>query len=444
MDFRGNLTPRAAIALTVATLMVGTLTVACQQIPALVTLTKNGDPGDPAKSSTREGLRLGVLLPATGEFATTGQSMLQTLSLMVDTVNSCGGVNDAAINLVAEDEQTHSTAAAVTQLIKEDRADAIVGAFSSTVSLAALPVAVANQVPMISPGSTSPVFTAQAKQGKFKGFWGRTIPSDTSQATALAQLAIGKGFRKVSTVVVNTSEGIAFEKAFVTAFEKLGGKVLDKSKPARHNPKGSVYDIDDEAVNTFRPNGVKPDAVIALLDLETGSALFKSAYDQDLSDGVQIMLADTDRDASFPESAGKTIDEKYILAGAIGTSPGAAGPGLEKLKRLWTDKGEGELSRFAPQTWDAAAVLILAAQAAKTNSGKAIKDKLREVANSPGREVNDVCEGLKLLRQGQKINYQGASSKVDLNENGDILGSYEVWLINSEGQVQTIDQVKLE
>ncbi|MFM7576928.1 MAG: hypothetical protein ACKO5Q_08330 [Microcystaceae cyanobacterium] len=41
---------------------------------------------------------------------------------------------------------------------------------------------------LISPGSTSPVFTDQAKKGDFQGYWARTAPPDTYQAQALAAL----------------------------------------------------------------------------------------------------------------------------------------------------------------------------------------------------------------------------------------------------------------
>ena len=75
------------------------------------------------------------------------------------------------------------------------------------------------------------------------------------------------------------------------------------------------------------------------------------------------------------------------------------------------------------------------------NTGVGIASKIREVANEPGTEVTDVCAGLKLLREGQAINYQGASGNVDIDANGDVVGVYDVWTVNADGTIQVIDKV---
>ena len=85
--------------------------------------------------------------------------------------------------------------------------------------------------------------------------------------------------------------------------------------------------------------------------------------------------------------------------------------------------------------------MVLAAQAAKANTGVGIQSKITEVANAPGTEVADVCEGLKLLREGKDINYQGASGNVDIDKNGDVVGVYDVWSVANDGKLTTIGQV---
>jgi len=125
-----------------------------------------------------EGLRLGVLLPATGDLAPIGQGMIPAVQMLVDQVNACGGVNGQPVQVFQEDDQTQPTAgaAAMTKLVEVNRVGGVVGSFASSVSQAALDVAVRNQVPMVSPGSTSPEFTERAKKGEYKGFWFRTAP----------------------------------------------------------------------------------------------------------------------------------------------------------------------------------------------------------------------------------------------------------------------------
>jgi neutral amino acid transport system substrate-binding protein len=253
---------------------------------------------------------------------------------------------------------------------------------------------------------------------------------------ALAQLAKKKGFKRVSTVVINNDYGVGFEKAFVSAFTKLGGTVVNQDKPIRYDPKSQTFDT--EAAAAFAG---KPDAVLAVLYAETGSLFLKAAYQQGVTKGVQILLTDGVKSDSFPDQVGKSADGKYLLSGAIGTVPGSNGKALSALKKLWQEKKGGTPGEYAPQAWDAAALLVLAAQAAKENTGVGIARKLREVSNAPGKEVTNVCEGLKLLKQGQKINYQGASGDVDVDANGDVVGVYDVWTVGDDGKIKVIDKV---
>ncbi len=416
-----------ALALSIATLATGFLLGACENAENTNTATDSS-----------QGLKIGSLLPATGDLAAIGQQMSGSVPLLVETVNACEGVNGQPVTLVEVDDQTdpRAGAAGMTKLATLDKVAGVVGSFASSVSTAAVSVAVPNQVMMISPGSTSPVFTEKAQKGDFKSFWARTAPPDTYQALALAQLANQKGFKRVSTVVINNDYGVGFEKAFVETFEKLGGTVINKDQPVRYDPKAQTFDT--EAAAAFAG---KPDAVIAVLYAETGSLLLKTAYQQGLTDGVQIMLTDGVKAPTFPDQVGKSADGKYLLAGAVGTVPGSDGKALADFNKLWQAKKGSSPGEYAPQAWDAAALLVLAAQAAQENTGVGISNKIREVANEPGTEVTDVCEGLKLLREGQDINYQGASGNVDVDANGDVVGVYDVWTVEADGKIQVIDKV---
>jgi neutral amino acid transport system substrate-binding protein len=292
---------------------------------------------------------------------------------------------------------------------------------------------------LISPGSTSPVFTERAQKDDFKGYWARTAPPDTYQAQALAKLANEKGFKRVSTVVINNDYGVGFEQEFVKAFKTLGGTVINEKNPTRYDPKATTFET--EAAAAFAG---KPDAVVAVLYAETGSLLLKSAYEQGLMKGVQVMLTDGVKSDEFAQQVGKSSDGKYIITGAIGTVPGADGKALKTLTKLWESKKNQPPPAYVPQSWDATALLLLAAEAAKSNTGEGIAKKIRDVANPPGIEVADVCQGLDLVRQGKDINYQGASGNVDIDQNGDVVGVYDVWTVKDDGKLAVTGQVKPE
>ncbi len=431
--------PFRAIMLAASVLGVGILAAACQEQGPPPSATQTGSPAATSPAAGGTGLKIGSLLPATGDLASVGQPMLAAVPLLVETVNQCGGVNGQPVTLVPNtDDQTDPTAGAdgMTKLAEVDKVAGVVGSFASSVSSAAAPIAVRNKVMLISPGSTSPVFTERAQKGDFQGYWARTAPPDTYQAQALAKLAHDKGFKTVATIVINNDYGVGFEREFVQAFKKLGGTVTNEAKPTRYDPKATTFATEVQAAF-----GGKPEAVAAIAYAETGALLLKTAYEQGLSKGVQILLTDGSKSDQFPQQVGKTSDGQYILTGALGTVPGADGQALAQLSKLWEQKFKQQPPIYAPQSWDAAALLVLAAQAAGANTGEAIQSKLREVANGPGTEVSDVCEGLKLLKEGKKINYQGASGNVDVDEKGDVVGVYDVWRVESDGKLKTVDKV---
>jgi len=396
------------------------------------------NPQNTTSNPTPQGLKIGVLLPVTGDLSAFGQPMVKAIDMAIETANSCGGVLGQPVQVIKEDDRTSETAGAeaMNKLATIDKVGGVVGAFGSGISSAALAVAVPNQVVMVSPASTSTVFTDRAKAGEFQDLWNRTAPPDTYQAAALAKLAYKKGFRKVSTIVINNDYGVSFEKVFVDTFKQLGGEVLNADRPSRYDPKATTFEA--EVRGAF---GNKPEAVAAALYPDTGASVIKSAYELGLLEGVQLLLTDGVQTEAFPQAIGKTPEGKMIIAGALGTVPGADGTSLETFRKEYEAKFNQPIGAYVPHAYDAAALLLLGAEAAKSNQGAQIKTQIRAVAGPPGTEVSNICDALKLVREGQDINYQGASGNVDLDSNGDVQGAYDVWTVEPDGKIKIVDRI---
>ena len=395
---------------------------------------------NPVVISPPPGLKLGVLVPTTGALGAISQSSLEVLPLITSTVNACGGVNNAPVRLIVEEDPLSPKAEVglIKKLATEDRVNAVISVLGTEAStMAALEAVVPYKIPLISSSSSASAFTERSQQGDFQGLWGRTVPIDTQQAIALAKLAKNRGFKTASTVVVNNSGGIRFEKAFIAAFEKLGGTVLNKANPTRYDPKGDSFDND--AISAFRPDGETPDAVMADLNPGTGSSLLQSAEAQGLIAGVQVLLSDRIRNPADLSLAGTP---PFLPQGAIGIAASSREVSNSGFLKIWQQHQDSAPGIYAPQTWDAAALLMLAAEAAKSNEATAISSKLRDVADAPGIEVTDICEALQDLREGKAINYQGASGNVDLDKNGDVSSGYEVWTVDMQGKIREIGQVE--
>jgi neutral amino acid transport system substrate-binding protein len=433
--------PKLALVMALLTTITSLVTTSCTDPNKTggtggITPTANTAPS----SGDSKGLKIGSLLSNTGDLASIAQPLPNAIKMAVDTVNGCGGINGEPVTLVSEDDQSDPSAgaAAMTKLTAVDKVAGVVGAFGSGISTAAADVAATNKVMIVSPGSTSPVFTDRAKAGKYQGYWARTAPPDTYQAQAMAQLAIKKGFKKVATIAINNDYGVGFEKEFVASFKKLGGTITNEAKPTRYDAKATTFDSEVKA--TFEG---KPQAVAALVYPDTGSLLLKAAYEQGLSKGVTIMLPDGAYSPKFPDQVGKSADGKFIIDGAIGTVPGAHGKALEDFNKKWLATGK-PLTAYLQHSWDATALIMLAAQAAKTNTGEGIASKIHEIAGGPGEEVGDLCKAITLLKAGKKINYQGASGNVDIDAQGDVVGTYDIWQVQPDGTLKTIDQVSIQ
>jgi branched-chain amino acid transport system substrate-binding protein/neutral amino acid transport system substrate-binding protein len=381
---------------------------------------------------------MGTVLPITGDLAQYGSPMQDSARLLVETVNACNGVLGQPVELISEDDQTEPAAgaSAMTKLAEVDRVAGVVGAASSAVSSAAIDIAVRNQLVQISPASTSPLFTERARKGEFQGFWFRTAPPDTFQGQALARLAKTRGYQSISILAINNDYGNGLVDSFIPAFKALGGKVTN---PTRYPPDASTFT--SEVGAAFQGN---PDAVLLIAYPETGSLILKAAYQQGLlGKQTQVLATDGLKDAKIADLVGKNPQGTYIAAGILGTAASAGGPALSEFRNRYSQAYKREPSVYDPNTWDAAALLVLAAEAAKQPTGPAIKDQIRTVANAPGQEVTDVCQALALVRQGQDINYQGASSSVDLDAQGDVGGSYDIWTIDPKGELKVTGKIEV-
>ncbi|MDJ0579733.1 ABC transporter substrate-binding protein [Crocosphaera sp.] len=410
------------------------LVLTCFSLSLLTSCTSS----PPPHSSVQEGLKLGTVLPKSGNIIS-GLDLSKAAALAVEEVNACGGVNGKPVTLIQEDSQGEAVqgAIAITKLAEEDRVAGVVGARFSGVSNIVIDVAVRNRVMLISPSSTSPMFTNRAGRGDFRGFWARTVPSDIHQAKALASVARQRGIKTLATIAVSNNYGIGFERQLVNIFDKLGGRVLDDQNPIRYAAQGQNFDQETTAILAKNAQ-----AIVGIFSTEEGKLILQSSNGQNFGKKAQLLLTDAVYSQKFIKQVGKNEEGDWILAGALGTVPGSK---LEEsdITAKWQEKlGTADVSTYFPHTWDATVLLMLAAQASQTNTGTGIKGQIRQVSNAPGVEVRDPCQALKLLREGKEINYQGVSGAVDMDEYGDVISPYRVWQVKEDGTLAVIDQVE--
>ncbi|KKW18983.1 MAG: Receptor family ligand-binding protein, partial [Parcubacteria group bacterium GW2011_GWF2_50_9] len=166
---------------------------------------------------TKEPIKIGVLVPLTGDGAPYGEPARNVYLLAAEEINAAGGVSGQPLELIIEDSKCNGKDAtsAAQKLINIDKVQIILGGFCSSESIAATPVAEAAKVAILSPGSSSPDLTG------ISPYFFRNYPSDASQGKVLAEAAATRGWKKIAFLQEQTDYALGVYKAFSSRFTEL-------------------------------------------------------------------------------------------------------------------------------------------------------------------------------------------------------------------------------
>jgi ABC-type branched-subunit amino acid transport system substrate-binding protein len=376
-------------------------------------------------SSGPETLKLGILLPETGDLGPLGKPMIDAGQLAVQFVNDADVPFE--VDAQTEDTQTQQSAgiSAANSLVNGGY-PAVVGPASSGINIpVSKQVFIPNGIVGISPSSTALSVTSLEDED----YIFRTAPSDALQGRVLAQIASEDlEHQTASTMYVNNDYGQQLSSAFVGAFEERGGTI--QNEVSFEKQQSSYSSRIQRAVTD------DPDTVVVIGYPASGVQLFRdyySGYDAERS----MLVTDGLKDPKLPDQVGEPMDN------VRGSSPLAAGPAKDAFTTAFTEEYDAEPGVFTSQTFDAAAVAMLAHAAAGEASGSAIRDEIRTVANPDGTEVTpeNLAEGIELAADGETVQYVGASSSVDFDDAGDMTAvTYEHFTFGQDG-IETVSEV---
>ena len=137
----------------------------------------------------------------------------------------------------------------------------------------------------------------------------------------------------------------------------------------------------------------------------------------------------------YADSLTKTFGSQ--IDGSFGASAGTDSPGDATFKTLFADAGH-EYNVYAGEYYDAAALIMLAMQAAGSSSSSDLKGHVMDVANAPGEKIypGELAKAMKILAGGGQIDYVGASA-VELIGPGESGGSYLQYEVKN-GKFETV------
>jgi len=385
---------------------------------AALVLTACGDDGDddgdskssgdnssssaPAKSGDGE-LVIGSLLPTTGDLAFLGPPEIAGVELAISEINDAGGVLGKPVKSFLEDsgDGTPDIAGQSVDALLDKNVDTIIGAAASGVSLSVIDKITGAGVVHFSPANTAAAFDTYDD----KGLYFRTSPSDRLQGQVLGELAVQDGYSNVAILARQDAYG-----------EGLAEQVDETLTEKGANVAAHVLYAADAQNFTAEVNEIaaaKPDALVLIAFNETTKIIpqliAKGIGPQD----IQIYFVDGNM-ADYSS-------EKFDLTGVKGTFP--APPEVDPAFNDLLKKKGKEIGvdvkdfTYGPQSYDATMLTALAAIAAGDDSGESIASQLINVSRD-GTACTKFEECVKLLEEGEDIDYNGVSGPCDFNDTG--------------------------
>ncbi|MEC8486769.1 MAG: ABC transporter substrate-binding protein, partial [Actinomycetota bacterium] len=324
---------------------------------------------EPAAETAGDGvLRLGGLLPETGNLAFLGPPEFAGVELAVAEINAAGGVNGADVEWLPGDSGDNGDVANATvdRLLAED-VDAFIGAASSGVSLTVIDKITNAGKIQFSPANTSPAFTDYADNGLYF----RSAPSDVVQGAALADLMIGDGALTAAFIVMNDSYGTGLFEYTSAPYTDAGGEIVYE---VIYDPQAENFDAEVSAAVE-----ADPDAIV-IIGFDETSKILTGLIEAGAGPADKMLYGS---DGNMGNALAQAFDDPGVVAGMRGTVPGVdIEVNEEFIARLLEVDPDLQDFAYSGESYDAAIVIALAAIAAGDDDGVAV-----------GAQINDVTRG---------------------------------------------------
>ena len=348
-------------------------------------------------------LKVGSLLPQTGDLAFLGPPEFAGVDLAVQEINAAGGVLGSDIVHIVGDSGDTSTNIASQTVDSHIAAGAsvIFGAASSGVSLTVIDKITSAGLLQMSPANTSPALTTYADDNLY---W-RVAPSDAMQGLVLAEQAVKDGFTKAAAIARQDAYGEGLLKAFTKNFAAAGGTVTSEIV---YDPTAASFEAEVAEIKASAPE------VVVVITFDEGVKLIQEMIKQGVGpQQVKVYLVDgnlsTTAFADFPAGT---------MTGVVGTVPSGDADLTAFNAKLDTINPNLEDYTYGAQSYDGIILLALAAEAAGCADGRSLADNLPAVA-AGGEKCTTYADCLAILKNGGDVDFDGVTGPLEFNSAGD-------------------------
>ncbi len=315
-------------------------------------------------------VKIGVIQPLSGPVAASGNYVRMGAEIARDWINARGGVLGRRIELVIEDNKSDpkEAASAAEKLIVRDRVPVLMGAWGSSMTLAAMPKLEEYGVPMVVETSSAASITRRGNPWVF-----RISPPSEMEALGLEPYVPRLGIKRADFLAVNTDWGRGAVTAFGDMLRKKGVEV------------GATEFMDqaatDMSAQLTKIKGTGADTLFLTTSVEQITLVLKQAQEQRLARKV-ITTGGSSSPDQLVKQAGAAAEGTYHIVFFMPWFPEAMPDG--KLARAfvdeWTRRGhpfEGLTEGFRGH--DGIATIAEAIRLAGKDEPRAIRDALWKV-----------------------------------------------------------------
>jgi len=337
------------------------------------------------EASAQDTVKIGVTQPLTGAFAASGNYVTEGARLAEEEINKAGGVLGKKIELIVEDNKSNPTEAVATaeKLIVKDKVPVMMGAWSSTLTLAVMPKLEEYKVPMLVETSSSGKITTSGNPYVF-----RISPTSEMEAKAFTPLFQSLGIKKADFLATNNDFGLGASKEFAEAAQKAGVEIGVKETM---DPKAT-----DFSAQLAKIKASGGDTLFVTTAVEQITLILKQAKDQQLTARI-ITTGGSNSPDQLIAQAGEAANGSYHLVFFTPWFPEAVkNPDVaRKFVGLWNEKkyNVGGLTEGF-RGWDGIHVIVEAIKAAGKAEAEAISKALWDV------KVKGINGDIAFIKQG--------------------------------------------
>jgi branched-chain amino acid transport system substrate-binding protein len=246
----------------------------------------------PLAALAADPLKIGVILPLTGPFASTGKQIGAAIRLYV--ARNGDTVAGRKVELIIKDDTglaPETTKRIAQEMVVQDKVRVLAGFGLTPLALAAAPVATEAKVPMIVMAAATGMIPTRSPYIVRPNF---TLPQGTAP---IAEWALKNRIKRVVTMVTDYGPGLDAEKTFHAVFKAGGGEIVEAIRTPLRNP--------DYAPFLQRAKDAKPDALFVFVPSGEGLAVMKQFDERGLKQaGIRMIGTGDVTDDDLLESMG--------------------------------------------------------------------------------------------------------------------------------------------